>query len=341
MNKPNIFTYATGELSQDAVICYILEWAKIENKELNNDLHNLAINFLNSLFDKFEGIKRPTEYEKIEIKKQYENIDILCIINDKYSIIIEDKTNTKNHSDQLKRYFEKVKANFSDTEILPIYFKTGDQSNYDNVIENKYEVYSRQDFLKVLKLQNIKNDIIENYTDFLQNIENSINSYKTLAIQDWHWNSWKGFFIELRKKLDDGNAKGNWDYVSNANGGFLGFWWNWDSNDEYHIYLQIETEHLVEEKYTAKIKIKLYTKTKNKVEKSIINKWKTHIVSNEDNIFIKKPRVVRTGKSVTIGFLENEFRITNENDIVDMDKTIEFIRKIEKLKKDKFESLES
>ena len=67
MNKPNIFTYATSELSQDAVICYILEWAKIENKELNNDLHNLAINFLNSLFDKFEGIKRPREYENIEI----------------------------------------------------------------------------------------------------------------------------------------------------------------------------------------------------------------------------------------------------------------------------------
>jgi hypothetical protein len=30
MNKPNIFNYATSELSQDAIICYILEWAKIE-----------------------------------------------------------------------------------------------------------------------------------------------------------------------------------------------------------------------------------------------------------------------------------------------------------------------
>ncbi|MFK7780517.1 MAG: PD-(D/E)XK nuclease family protein [Candidatus Gracilibacteria bacterium] len=337
MNKPNIFSYATSELSQDAVICYILEWAKIENKELNNDLHNLAINFLNSLFDKFEGIKRPTEYEKIEIKKQYENIDILCIINDKYSIIIEDKTNTKNHSDQLKRYFEKVKANFSDTEILPIYFKTGDQSNYEDV-DKKYKIYLRKDFLNILTSLKYKNDIIENYTDYLQNIEDSINSYKLTPIDNWSWNAWKGFYIELKEKL----GEGNWDYVSNRQGGFLGFWWNWDTKDslKYHIYLQIETSW-EKNKYVGQIKIKLYTKTNNKIEKSIINKWKTHIISNENNIFIKKPKVVRTGKSVTIGFLENEFRITNENDIVDMNKTIEFIRKIEKLKIDKFESLES
>jgi len=337
MNKPNIFSYATSELSQDAIICYILEWAKIENKELNNDLHNLAIKFLNSLFDKFKGIKQPTKYEKIEIKKQYENIDILCIINDEYAIIIEDKTNTKNHSDQLQRYFNKIEKDFSDTKILPIYFKTGDQSNYEDV-DKKYKIYLRKDFLNILTCLKYKNDIIENYTDYLQNIEDSINSYKITPIDNWSWNAWKGFYIELKEKL----GEGNWDYVSNRQGGFLGFWWNWDTKDslKYHIYLQIETSW-EKDKYVGQIKIKLYTKTENKIEKSIINKWKTHIISNENNILIKKPRVVRTGKSVTIGFLENEFRITNGNDIVDMNKTIEFIRKIEKLKKDKFQSLES
>ena len=106
MQKPSIFKYATSELSQDAIICYILEWAKIENKKENEQLHNLAINFIDSLFEKFVDITKPLKYEKIDIKKQYKNIDVLCIINDKYSIIIEDKTNTKNHSDQLKRYFE-------------------------------------------------------------------------------------------------------------------------------------------------------------------------------------------------------------------------------------------
>jgi len=327
MTKPSIFKYATSELSQDAIICYILEWAKSENKVLNHELHNLGISFLDSLFNKFQDIPKPLKYEKIEIKKQYENIDVLCIINDTYSIIIEDKTNTKNHSNQLKRYFDKIKIDFINTKILPIYFKTGDQSNYDNVIENNYKLYLRKDFLKVLKLYLTKNDILNDYTNYLQDIDNSINSYKILPIEKWHYNSWKGFFIELRKKLNDGN----WDYVSNPRGGFLGFWWNWDSNDEYQIYLQID--HSIE-----KITFKLYTKTDSKIEKSIINKWKSHIINNDD-IIIKKPKRVRSGKSVTIGIVENEFRKINDKNIIDIDKTIEFIKKIEALKLDKFKSL--
>jgi len=328
MNKPNIFKYATSELSQDAIICYLLEWAKIENQELNKNLYNLAINFIDSLFNKFEDIEKPLKYNKIEIKKQYENIDVLCIINDTYSIIIEDKTNTKNHSDQLKRYYEKVKTNFSDTKILPIYFKTGDQSSYDDIIKNNYKIYLRQDFLKVLKKIDSNNDIIQDYTNYLQNLDDSINSYKILPIEEWHYNSWKGFFIELKKKLNDGN----WDYVSNPNGGFLGFWWNWNSNNEYHLYLQID--HSI-----RKITFKLYTKTGTKIEKSIIDIWKKHIVTDKDGIKVKKPKVVRAGKSVTIGILENEFRMTDNKNIVDIDKTIEFIRRVEKIKSDKFVSM--
>jgi len=329
MNKPNIFNYATSELSQDAIICYILEWAKSENKNLNNELHNLAIKFLDSLFDKFnKEIDKPLKYTKIEIKKQYENIDILCIINDTYSIIIEDKTNTKNHSNQLERYYKQISKDFNSTKILPIYFKTGDQSNYDNIIKNNYKIYLRQDFLKVLKSYDTNNNIINDYTNHLQNIEDSIDSYKIIPIDKWTYNSWKGFFIELREKLDDGN----WDYVSNPNGGFLGFWWNWNSNDEYHIYLQID--HSI-----SKITFKLYTKTGAKIEKAVVNKWKKHIVYNENNIIIKKPKVVRTGKSVTIGILENEFRQTNNDNIIDIDKTIEFIRQIEAIKFEKFNSI--
>lgn len=325
MGKPSIFKYATNELSQDAIICYILEYAKIENKKENEQLHILALNFIDSLFEKFVGITKPLKYEKIEIKKQYENIDVLCIINDKYSIIIEDKTNTENHSNQLKRYFDKVKVNFRDTEILPIYFKTGDQSNYKNVTDNNYELYLREDLLKILNLHITNNDILDDYTNYLQDIDNSVKSYQILPITQWHYNSWKGFFIELRKKLKDGN----WGDVSNARGGFLGFWWNWNNNDEYHIYLQID--HSIK-----KITFKLYTKTGTKIEKSIINKWKKLITYDKDGLVINKPKVVRTGKSVTIGILENDFRVTDNNGIININKTVDFIHNIENIKMEKF-----
>ena len=31
--KPNLFKYATSELSQDAFICWLLEWAKPQNRK--------------------------------------------------------------------------------------------------------------------------------------------------------------------------------------------------------------------------------------------------------------------------------------------------------------------
>jgi hypothetical protein len=329
MNKPNIFNYATSELSQDAIICYILEWAKIENKDKNEKLHKLAIDFLNSIFDKFENITKPNNYQKIAITKQYKNIDVLCVINDKYVIIIEDKINTKNHSDQLKRYFNIIKKDFSEYIIMPVYFKTGDQSNYKNVIENGYKIYNRKYFLNVLEDKNHKNDILKDYTDYLQNIENEVNGYATLPIDNWCRNSWKGFFIELKKQLNGGN----WGYVPNKKGGFLGFWWNYSTTDSYDIYLQIDHS-------LRKITIKLRSKTDFKIEKSIINKWKKHIKYNKDNIIINKPKVVRPGKNTTIGIVENEFRITNDNGIININKTVSFIKKIQEIKLDKLKSMQ-
>jgi len=328
MGKPNIFNYATSELSQDAIICYILEWAKVENKKHNKNLHQLGIDFLDSLFNKFKNIKKPKNYNQIRIEKQYKNIDVLCIINEEYALIIEDKTNTKNHSNQLEKYLEEIEKSYSKDKILPIYFKTGDQSNYDDVMNNGYEIYLRRDFLIVLNSVEFQNDILEDYSDFLRNIESEIKSYQTLPIDQWYWHSWKGFYIALKKRLNEGN----WDYVSNRSGGFLGFWWNWDSDSDYHIYLQID--HTM-----RKITFKLYSKTDDKVDKDIVNNWKRHIIYNEKNIIIKKPKVVRTGKSVTIGILETEFRVTDDKNIIDMDKTVDFIKKIEEIKRNKLRSL--
>lgn len=66
-----------------------------------------------------------------------------------------------------------------------------------------------------------------------------------------------------------------------------------------------------------------------------MHKWKHHILHDENHIKIIKPRVVRTGKSVTIGILDNEFRKTDKDGVIDMDKTIEFIHKIEQIKIEK------
>ena len=49
MSKPNIFSYATKELSQDAVICWLIACS---DQDTDAELRQLGKSFLRSLFSK-------------------------------------------------------------------------------------------------------------------------------------------------------------------------------------------------------------------------------------------------------------------------------------------------
>lgn len=49
MNKPNIFEIATSELSQDALITWLLQWADNKYSQINKNLHFCAVKFVRSL----------------------------------------------------------------------------------------------------------------------------------------------------------------------------------------------------------------------------------------------------------------------------------------------------
>lgn len=329
MQKPNLFNYATSELSQDAIICYILEWANSEFKKIDESTHQIGIKLLDAFFDKYaDTIKKPDTYENIEVIKQDNNIDVLCIVNNKYPIIIEDKTNTKNHGDQLKRYFEQIESReeFESKNIMCIYYKTYDQSCYKEIENDKYKVFSRKEILNVLNSISTDNNIINDYKLYLQKIENNVNSYKLLPVNEWSWDSWKGFYLELQKQLDDGN----WDYVPNAQGGFLGFWWHYPKiNSKYSIYLQIETSFKNNKTSSYKLAVKLYFQEKIDTNKNIVNSWKKHIINNGDNLIIK-PKVVKVGKSSAVGLINEEFIKVNDSNLLDMARTIDSLQEIEK-----------
>ena len=40
------------------------------------------------------------------------------------------------------------------------------------------------------------------------------------------------------------NIKGEWAYVSNPRGGFIGFWWHWKTDANCKQYIQLEHEKL-------------------------------------------------------------------------------------------------
>ncbi len=322
MNTPNLFSFATSELSQDAFICWLLSWAKSEYSNADKELHDCALNLISAFFKKHDQTI-PKEINEINVSKQDKKIDVLCVINNEFAIIIEDKTSTKDHSNQLARYYSEIeRRNFSLDKILPIYYKTEDQSNYKQVEENGYKPFLREDILKVLNSYSGKNTILLDYRSHINDISQKVESFKTLPIDSWNWHSWIGFYLELQAEFNTGD----WGYVANPTGGFLGFWWHKQGDNESKQYLQLEHKN---KKLCFKIRVdekSLRKHLRNKWNKAILSKSKT-----QSSLVIEKPNRFGSGNYMTVCVLNQDFRVSNEHNILDIKETIQLLKSAENL----------
>ncbi|MCT7654457.1 PD-(D/E)XK nuclease family protein [Oceanimonas sp. NS1] len=110
MHKPNLFNFATSELSQDALLCWLLSWSDPRQQANDNKLHQLGRTLLTALITEAGGT--PTSINHVEVLRQYRRLDVLCRINDNLILMIEDKTGTQEHSNQLVRYRAAVEKIF-------------------------------------------------------------------------------------------------------------------------------------------------------------------------------------------------------------------------------------
>ena len=318
MNAPNLFTYATSELSQDAFICWLLAWAAPEHKDVDPSLHACAVELINAFFVK-HGQLPPSSIETLEVKRQDSNIDVSCIVNGVYAILIEDKTTTKNHSGQLLRYYETMSARYEPQNILPIYFKTHDQACYAAVNKDGYQAFTRSDFLDVLNAglkMGIKNAIFLDFQQHLQRIENQVSGYLSRSVKDWNRFDWTGFYLELQREL----GTGKWDYVNNPSGGFMGFWWAFQRNDGCRQYLQLEEDTLC-------LKIEVNEPAQRS---SLRRKWYGLFkrAAAKHGLVLEKPERFGSGKYMTVLTDRNYLKV-QENGLIDLGATLKGLREVE------------
>ena len=127
MEKVNLFQYATSELSQDAFICWLLAHGKKKHQKEDSLLCACALDFIRQI----PGLEHATQID--EIKRQYLKIDVLVIV-DGIHIIIEDKTYTNVHGDQIAVYKDKlVKEGISADRIRTVYYKIVEQPYTEQV----------------------------------------------------------------------------------------------------------------------------------------------------------------------------------------------------------------
>ena len=351
MRTPNLFDYATKELSQDAMICWLIAWSQTEPEdECGRALQDLGRAFVNALLGKHDvalagGIRCPECTATPEIYQQDQSIDVLARIKDEsatHVLLIEDKTDTHDHSDQLERYYDAVTSRktrlgeVSASEVRPIYLKTGHQSRaQDQAIEKNtaFRVFNRRDFLDVLSTYRGAHPLVTDFQEHLERREAEFNSYEQWKHDDdrtsWSWGAWEGFYRRLEDELHVEGEQPPWGSVSNPSGGFLGFWWHWKSvADADSLYLQLEVSPGEPDK--QKLCFKVETSADRSAHPELKQKYHRLILDSGSGQ-VEKPQRMRVGQTMTVAVWQGDWFVFNPDGSLDIDGTVTNLRQAERI----------
>lgn len=313
-NSPSLFSLATSELSQDAFIAWYLSWADPQFKETNHNLHNSAVQFARALINLQSDA--PQEITKVETGRQLNHIDVWAKINDEFFIIIEDKTGTGRHSNQLQRYKSSAEQLCQEhkMKLICVYLKTQSEALQisEGIRKEGFDVFMRKDLLKVMDSIKVKNDIFEDFRTHLHNIENNENDYLTQPLINWQYYHWKGFYVDLdRQKIIS-----NWGYVPNQTGGFWGAFFDGSCYKNHPVYMQIEQ---------GKLCFKVGEVNENRA--STRNDLHGNLMKNQrDELPIFKPRRFGSGKYMTVAETGTDDWAVQENGKIRLKQTVEKLK---------------
>ena len=249
----NIFSFATGELSQDAFICWCLNWINEPDNVTTHRYRQLGLDFLAKLIENKSNSDVISKVDinsidKVILVQQVLNIDVLAIIPQyKLAIIIEDKTNTSEHDNQISFYrgsleevfknkkpwnaysklekaFKLVELDIDNADIAnyhihTVYFKTGYYFDYDWQVAHSDSVdnfLTGPMFWDILKnYDDCESDILKGYCEY---IRNQLNWYQVVSKLDGqyddgcHYIKWEritqhGF---LQVLFDNESFDGSW-----------------------------------------------------------------------------------------------------------------------------------
>ncbi len=308
--KPNLFSIATRELSQDAVITWLLKWSDPSCGTHNPALHKAATGFVTKLLKTGEGGNSTVRIEKVEAGRQWENIDIWAEVNDSHFIIIEDKTGTDQHSDQLRRYRETAEkwCEENGRKLVCVYIKTHSESqfNRDDVTREGFKIITRNCLLEVLDGHQVESDIYNDFRIYLHRLNDLEFSFSKNPIGDWDDPNWKGFYQTLEAERDIIK----WHYVANPAGGFWNLVLNWHEPDNHPVlYMQIEQGDLcfkIGEVYEN------HSETRNHYHELLVS------ASEKDNMGLQRPGRFGCGTYMTVAIVPRHVWLGSDNEVIDI-----------------------
>lgn len=319
--KNNLFNYATSELSQDAFICYLMSFALDDAKD-DPVLRSCAKSVLAAMVP--EIAEEQVVLTGVERQKNHIDVLLTAVYNEKkYKIVVEDKTYTSQHGNQLRDYLDYLRSAYPDYIPRGVYYKTGFQSNLSPVIEAGYQIITRSQMLELLTpcAERTSNQIILDYFEYWNEFEQAAQSYQTTPLAQWEWRQIYGFYDTIQNS-DFPNEKRVWmkyEYVSNRSGGFENLCTG--QNDftvsirgvSCELYLQIEAAW-TNGKYHFPICLKLYPTDESTSGKDIRDAviyddaWNYRLAEYHYH----KPRRLAVGRVMTIGIYDAVYETAGE-----------------------------
>lgn len=302
--KNNLFYFATSELSQDAFICWLLSFALEQHRDEDPELAKCADDLVKLFIGKSAEVK--------EIKRQYKNIDVLVLIeNDEY-IIIEDKTFSGQHSDQINRYADKLvkEDNVPKEKIYSVYWKIIEQPYLEKGVRN----VTRADLIEIFKQYSakVRNHIFVDYYNHLLKIDKEVKRYNEVNIKDWRKQydyAYVGFFTYLQNEeiIDNSRDGFGWKYENNLSGGFWCLYWFSLRENELdksglgkvgvsELYLQFEDNIIA-----VKLICNDNTTNTTEIRWNIFDYFKQQLNVTDE---IVKKKAFRPGKYMTVCYVE-------------------------------------
>lgn len=318
--RPNLFRLATSELSQDAAVGWLLSWADPRAEALNPALHRVGRDLVGAMFARC-GLDTPPLAPMI-VHKQWSGegrgktgaLDLVVEFGGTHVLAIEDKTGTGEHSGQLERYAAALGSKYSGRALALVFLRTGDQSSYEAVRKSRWHPFLRKDLIAALGPPRpaVQSDIFRDFVERLETIEGDVQSWRTAPLDKWSNAAWSGFYMALQEGL----GTGEWSYVANPSGGFMGFWWAWTKVDGGSVYLQLEQDMLV-----AKVDV---SNTAHQAE--LRGRWSRRLLAEVQEPKFVGPGRFGRGRFMTVARLADPYRRAQAGGALDLAATIEAVQ---------------
>lgn len=154
LNAPNIFSALAvqrKEIRHSNFIGYLLD--PNETHQLNDlvlrralrDIFNESKNNLRSIFDADD-----VDYSNVEIRREWRNIDILIILKEDV-VVIENKVDSVDHSNQLDKYKKIADKSFNGKKIHFVYLTPFGESPQEEASSENYINYSYEKISKIIE----------------------------------------------------------------------------------------------------------------------------------------------------------------------------------------------